>query len=107
MLERDRSRSVRAEKINKQNGPAAFAADPSIERGCYQYQQRNRDRHRWIQRRRRHCAFSTALNASADEPTAAPLAGAAWDAGMLKRPKNTAISVATTILCIRSVSHSC
>jgi hypothetical protein len=42
--------------------------------------------------------------ASAVEPIAAPLDGAACNAGMLKRPKNKAISVPIIILCIRFAS---
>jgi hypothetical protein len=38
------------------------------------------------------------------EPTAQPFAGAACTAGMLKRPKNKAISVAISTLCIRAAS---
>jgi hypothetical protein len=38
------------------------------------------------------------------EPTAQPFAGAACETGMLKRPKNKAISVAIRVLCIRAAS---
>ena len=42
---------------------------------------------------------------SATLPIPAPLAGAACKAGILKRPKKKAISVAITILCIWITSH--